>query len=382
LVAHKSEEPETDEQTKDTRIITLPKTRIHTLEQLLDYCEVDTEQWEVERFIVNKWEVGAKDANKQIKVEPLYQVKAWLKKRHAIIAIRSEIEDLKAEAKKYAPRFSAIVRPKLGRDNMLEIGPYDHHMGKLAWSKETGWEDYDVPIAERTFDSSIDALIARTNGHKYEYINFIVGHDLQHTNNRENQTVHGTVVTADSRFQKVFGITRRMIVRNTDKLRSVAPVRIRIVPGNHDEDATWFLGDSLECWYHKAKDVVVDNAPVLRKYDEFGKVMLMWTHGCYCKLDKYPGIMAAERPEIFGRTRFREAHTGDKHQRRLEEYNGVVVRIMPSLCAADDWHAQRGFIANIRTSEAYVWNREQGLIGTAHYNVPDQGPRGYDSNAA
>jgi len=52
--------------------------RIHTLEQLIQFCEVDLQVWAVERFVVNKWEVGAKDDNGEIVVEPLYQVKAWL----------------------------------------------------------------------------------------------------------------------------------------------------------------------------------------------------------------------------------------------------------------------------------------------------------------
>ena len=37
------------------------KLTIHTLDQLLEYCQVDLTIWEVERFVVNKWEVGAKE---------------------------------------------------------------------------------------------------------------------------------------------------------------------------------------------------------------------------------------------------------------------------------------------------------------------------------
>src|SRR5688572_933760 len=35
------------------------KERITTLEQLIRVCEIDTVYWEVERWICNKWEVGA-----------------------------------------------------------------------------------------------------------------------------------------------------------------------------------------------------------------------------------------------------------------------------------------------------------------------------------
>jgi len=68
--------------------------RIKTLEQLLEACEVDLNVWRVERYIVNKWEVGAKEEHTDLAfdngvmtgavkkegllVHPLFQVKAWL----------------------------------------------------------------------------------------------------------------------------------------------------------------------------------------------------------------------------------------------------------------------------------------------------------------
>lgn len=48
----------------------------------------------------------------------------------------------------------------------------------------------------------------------------------------------------------------------------------------------------------------------------------------------------------------------------------MTVRILPSLCASKDWHTSRGYIGNIRSAEAYVWGAEEGLVGTAVYNVP------------
>lgn len=49
---------ETCEVDKDEWKIGLPKTTIHTLEELIAFFEIDTEIWEVERFIANKWEMG------------------------------------------------------------------------------------------------------------------------------------------------------------------------------------------------------------------------------------------------------------------------------------------------------------------------------------
>jgi hypothetical protein len=70
-------------------------SRIKTLEQLIEACEIDLDSWIIERHIINKWEVGAKVTEKDLEwkdgiidghvkssghliVEPLFQVKVWL----------------------------------------------------------------------------------------------------------------------------------------------------------------------------------------------------------------------------------------------------------------------------------------------------------------
>lgn len=51
---------ESHDKTDTTWAIAIPKTRIHTLEQLVEYCEIDLKIWKVERFVANKWEFGMK----------------------------------------------------------------------------------------------------------------------------------------------------------------------------------------------------------------------------------------------------------------------------------------------------------------------------------
>lgn len=58
--------------------------RILTIEQLIEAAQVDTALWKVSNAVVNKWEVGAKDARGNIVVEPLFQVKIWLERYYHI----------------------------------------------------------------------------------------------------------------------------------------------------------------------------------------------------------------------------------------------------------------------------------------------------------
>jgi hypothetical protein len=69
--------------------------RIVTLDDLLEIAKVDLQEWKVDHYIVNKWEVGRKATVKRlvydngivngftedtgtVNVEPLFQIKAWL----------------------------------------------------------------------------------------------------------------------------------------------------------------------------------------------------------------------------------------------------------------------------------------------------------------
>lgn len=341
---------------------------IRTLEDLVRVCKIDLTEWEVERWICNKWEMGYTTKNKEAFSHPLFQVKATLVKKKNIIAVKREIELLMKEAKKLARVPSVIIRPTGKSGNMLEINIPDAHFGKLAWGKETGWENYDTTIAEKTYLRALETLLDRVKHFKFDLVLFIVGNDLLNSDDTEARTTKGTVVSTDVRYQKTFVIVRKTITSCIERLREIAPVKVMMVSGNHDQLSVWHLGESLECVFAKYKDVEIQNDPTYRKYHEHGEVMLMFTHGDKAKRTDYPLLMAQEQREMWGRTRFKECHTGHTHMTKTDEQHGVRVRVLPALCPPDDWHAENGFVGNLRSAEAYVWNRNEGLIAQVFHN--------------
>jgi hypothetical protein len=359
----------------DRMTIELKRTRVSSEAELLEACNVDRTVWEVERLTVNTWDMGSKDAAGNVQVVPLYQVKAVLKRRKLAIAIREEIDAMIAEAREHAPAYPVQIRQASSGGFLLEVSIPDAHFGKLAWHEECG-ENYDTSIAERLYLEAVDVIISRTAGMAFERVVYVVGNDLINADNSENTTARGTVQTTDGRHYRTFRIARRVVVAATEKLRAVAPVDIVMVAGNHDKDNTFYLGEVLDAWFSNCEDVTVNNAPTQRKVYEFGRVALMFTHGSEEKHIDLPLLMAQENPEVWGRTRFREIHLGHLHQRRAmhflgtQEKMGVTVRILPSLCAPEDWHVSKAFVGNQRSAEAYVWSRDEGLVGYHVYTVP------------
>jgi hypothetical protein len=355
----------------------LSPKRITSLADLLEFCEVDPVEWEVDRYTVNKWEVGAgvvkKDGTKRVKVTPLFQVKVWLKRRADLVQARDILADFKADAAKHAPVYAPYVKKHPPSGNMLEIHVPDLHLGKLAWSKETGYEDYDCKLAQDVYEQAMHELVERSRRYEYDELIMSVGNDLFQADNYSNRTTAGTYVSTDGRYQKTFRQARQMVVHQIDRLATVAPKRkVIIVPGNHDEETSWHLGENLSIWYRNNPDVEVDNSPTARKYHRFGRVGLMFLHGHQGKHADYGLLFATERPDVFGpKGSFREIHTGHLHQLRVSERFGVRTRIVNSLGATDKWHADAAYVGMLRAAEAFHWNEKLGLLGIAEYCLPE-----------
>lgn len=350
------------EETGDTRTITRGVAEeVRSLADLVRVCSIDTDTWEIV-----KWRCGVWAEN--------FQVRAELKKRVVALATQTEISDLVASAKSALSTAPVSVVSSRFSDFsglMLEISIPDLHVGKLAWGKETGDADYDSKIARQVFEDALEALIQRMSHYQFDKVIFPIGNDLLNSDNAQGTTTAGTQQNTDSRIQKSFAQARVMVSAAIERLREIAPVHVPIVGGNHDQLLSWCLGHSLECLFHRHLDVTIDNLPRTRKYHQWGKCMELFTHGDKGKKVNYPLLMATEQPQMWSETRYREAHCGHLHKSSLDEFMGVKVRVSPALCPPDAWHAEQGYVRNLRQAEAMAWSKEEGLVGMAFYTVPE-----------
>ena len=72
--------------------------------------------------------------------------------------------------------------------------------------------------------------------------------------------------------------------------------------------------------------------------------------------------MQVEAREEWGRTLYHEFHLGDLHHEIVTENGGLTIRRLSSLTATDGWHAGMGFVGAIQKAQAFVWNKERGLL--------------------
>jgi len=206
-----------------------------------------------------------------------------------------------------------------------------------------------------------------------------VGNDFFHSDNSfpYPQTTNGTPQQTDLRWQKSFREGRKLIMEVINFLSQFADVDIVVIPGNHDFQKSFYLGDVLEMAYSKNSNVTVDNRACVRKYYQYYNNLVGFSHGSPKNETekRLLFLMPQEVPELWAKTKFREWHLGDRHHKRVIQlksdldHQGIIIRYMRSLTGDDAWHARKGFIGAQKGAEAYLYHKKYGMIANFNYNI-------------
>jgi len=275
----------------------------------------------------------------------------------SVDSIKKEIEGF---AEQYSPDVDLIERKPLSRPIAYEISLPDIHYGKL--------HDLSLEKVEQQYMTVVQELVNKAAGLEIERFILPIGNDGMNSEGMRRTTTKGTPQEESAGWKDTFRGYWRLMTRAVNYLKEKAPVDIIVVSGNHDYERMFYAGDVLAGWYRNDANVTVDNGYSSRKYYEYGKNMIMFTHGDKEKPADMPLIMATEKPEMFARTSHREVHCGHLHKEMVNEYRGIKVRFVPSICPNDEWHKQMGYEAK-RTGQAYIWNKSTGLEGYLQSNV-------------
>lgn len=377
----------------DTGTVITRSPHIQTPEDALDYAKIDRAVWEKEKVWLNSWEVARRKEMADLKFvggkrsgiiqdtgefhkQTMWQVKVLLRRRfippveRALKVLNERLATTKLRVP--APRTRKLVDPHL-----LLMALYDAHFGLLAWEPETD-NDQNLRSIERIYEQSFLNLLAKTRGYPVEQVLLPVGQDFFHINAPDNQTpATKNALDVDSRLAKIFDVGFMACVRVIAAASRLAPVRVIWVPGNHDPETSFYLVYALSAWFRNVKGVQVDLSPKARKYEQYGATLLGFSHGNEEPHRDLPTIMAAEEPEAWAATSFREWLLGHIHKKKQTHYlagdthGGVLVRTVPSLCATDYWHYRRGYVGKKRAAEAYLYSKEHGPVGNFICNLSE-----------
>lgn len=354
----------------DAGTLTTRSANLTTLAAALKYSKVNLEEWEVEKHVINSWEVTLSGHRSHTGLDQTYtnyQVKVWLRRKTPSRA-ETFSEEFRRRVQSYRP--PRYVRPKPVRGQYLyEVGISDIHLGKLAQAAETGWQNYDCKIAAREFRLAAEALLSRAPGGTGEIL-LAFGNDQFNADNESQQTTAGTPQDCDGRFSKTYRLGYTLAIEAIDKALAIAPVRVVICPGNHDRLTSFHLGEVLSAWYRQNRHVKIDNGSQPRKYVHYGNNLIGYTHGDrQNELKMLPNLMASEMRHVWPQVRHKEWRVGHFHQLKVQEIVGVVIRTLSALCPPDKWHSLNGYVGNLQGAQGFSWHKQHGLEETFCHNI-------------
>lgn len=264
--------------------------------------------------------------------------------------------------------FPQKVEPK--GNNLGVINLYDAHLEKVSLASETN-EDIDGSIQNNVenFEAAFDEFLQTIIDNGVRHIHFPVGHDLWEVNDHYLVTKSGTTQRVTVPFEQAFSIGLDMIRRCIDKAAQVVDtMEVILIPGNHDEDQCFYLGEVLRHLYENSDTVNVDYARRKRKYRLHGEVLLGYSHGedttSQKRIERLPLNMAQEASELWAKAKIRMMLLGHIHHKLQYKilHNvdsiGCEIKFLRSVGSESKYEFDNGFTGIPKTAELYVFSED------------------------
>lgn len=279
----------------------------------------------------------------------------WYKDRHHSVKvsprrlIQLTMMELAQEALQNIPAIKPVKRETSTVDpDLMAVYPiFDAHIGMLAHATISG-EDIDLKSGAARVTTALrkamDALPDAARGV------IILGGDLTHQTDDMNKTRRSghqldvasrNVFTVMEGFEVVCGAIEYGLLKHET-------LEVYGVPGNHDPQNWETIMLMLRERYRKEPRVIInvtfENGNTSAEFDvvEHGEVAIFIHHGDKRTPKDLSMFVAAEFPEVWGRTKYRILLTGHLNHLKLDEYPGIYWMQMPAL-AARDHHAAGGY---------------------------------------
>lgn len=291
----------------------------------------------------------------------------WVKSERDTARQHEIFMEIVDELSSSLPKVNLIKTPERGKEDIMACYPVgDHHFGMLSWSKETG-DRYDLDIAENLLARASEYLI--DTAPKCDRATVVFLGDFMHYDGFEPVTpISRNQLDVDSRFPKMVRASirsmRRMIEFAADKHRFV---HVIIEIGNHDLSSSIFLMECLANIYENEDRITIDTSPMHYHYFDFGKCLVGVHHGHDTKMRNLPLIMAADKPELWGKTIYRYWWTGHIHQSKIQpaisaqDYSGCTVESFRVLAPNDAWSHQKGYRSH-RDMKSIILHKKFGEV--------------------
>lgn len=273
----------------------------------------------------------------------------WVKTAEGERSDEQIAEAARRAAERYVKPSEPVVLDPYARENIdpklvnVHLLP-DLHIG-LHSHRSNAQTDWDLPTAISTYRTLFRLLIERSAPAHTGVI--LGGGDLLHADDPTRLTRgSGNRLDVSEPYDVVLSEAEMLMVYHVEMaLQKYEKVIVRILKGNHDPDSAVAVAHFLAAWFRRDPRVEVDLDPSLFWYFEWGVTMLAATHGHETKIKDMPGVMAADRGEMWGRTKARYAHGFHIHHNSAGagETGGASWETHETPSPRDEWHQGNPF---------------------------------------
>jgi len=287
----------------------------------------------------------------------------WVKTSRAraeLEAVTAFLEDAKDTIATYKP-LKRIAAPKKASKDLMGVLPMgDPHIGMYSWANETG-SDFDCDIAERDLRQAVAHLVDKMPA--CETCLILNLGDFFHSDNQSNRTARaGNALDVDTRWSRVLQIGITLMIDCVDlALKKHKRVIVKNNIGNHDDHTSQVLSICLMQAFKNNPRVKIAAPEAAFFCHEFGKNLIISTHGHMVKPAKMQGVVTNYYPQEWGRTEHRYCYLGHYHHEERKEENGLTTEIFNTLAASDAWHHASGYKSK-RNMKALILDKEYGEI--------------------
>ena len=273
---------------------------------------------------------------------------------------KPQLQEYIASIATKAPR-TLVIRNEAQEPFAVFAGVFnDLHWGKFASPEETR-SPYNRQIALDRILSACERLIndVLKTGVPERWI-LPIGGDLMHVDNPNHTTSAGTKQDVDGTFREIARSCNEMVIQVLNMFLQVAPVDLYPERGNHDEVASFNIGEFVRAWYRSNGDVTVNAAMQERQYAVYGSTLIGISHGDKSKPDALVRKLMSEVRPLYTKTDHHIIFTAHLHSIYAQEVDGVIVMRRPCLSGSDIWHSQNGYEGNQICISAMFIDRERG----------------------
>lgn len=325
------------------------KEEIRSLDELIEKCNIDTDKWEITKYVQNYWGNGE---------NPHWQVKAWLgKKKNEQVFQDSFVTFLE----NYEPCSPEIVAPKF--DNSKEvacliINKQDSHLNKLDIEGNN-----DIEKRFGTFIQKVEVILNQASLSNFiADIKYIIGSDefnSEFTNTTTKGTPQQNILSYHKSFQAI--CDHEVNVINL-LLQKGDEIEVIFVAGNHDEFVGWHLASWLETYFRNEPRISFDISPRYRKYVSYGTSAIMFNHGDALKPAKLAGLFPMEYKEEWSHHDNFYIFTGDKHHEVSLDFNGIKFYQLPAFSTAkSSWDDKNGYTVTKGEVTGFLLDYNDGM---------------------